>query len=114
MAKCLAPDFHVNGFEHLDLDLDGADDGFDLGFKFWKNVEAREPYWVLYVSYSSYPGQPKHVGKLPHFEDSRPSDEARDPATEQRALIDRARPLIANALRDVVAGRPLPPQIAVR
>jgi len=50
MAKC--PYTHLNGFEHLDVDLDGAEQGFDLGYKFERR-DARTPFWVLYVSYDA-------------------------------------------------------------
>jgi hypothetical protein len=91
--------YHLNGFEHADLDLDGAEEGFDLGVKFEKR-DARQPLWVFYISYhSTYAGAVSR-GTV-HFarDSSADIDEL-----EQAQLLAAAKPFIADALRAIKAG----------
>lgn len=94
--------YHLNDFRHLAVDLGGAEDGFDLGFKFEKR-DARQPFWVLYVSYYSTTSGPVSRGTLHYALNG--SDE-RDEA-QQEELLARAKPAIADALRNLKAGKPL-------
>lgn len=98
MTEC---PYHLNEFKHLDVDLGGAEEDFDLGFKFEKR-DARQPFWVLYVSYYSTTPGPISRGTL-HYAlgGSDESDEF-----QQRKLLARAKPAMASALRILKAGQP--------
>lgn len=94
--------YHLNDFRHLDGDFGGAEGGFDLGFKLEKR-DAREPFWILYVSYYSTTPGPVSRGTLHYaLSGSDESDEA-----QQKELLARAKPAIADALRTLKAGKPL-------
>ena len=47
---------HENGFEHIDLDLDGIEEGFDFGLKFIEDPtfadadDTSEPHLSMYIS----------------------------------------------------------------
>jgi len=98
MTEC---PYHLNDFRHLDVDLGGAEEGFDLGFKFEKR-DARQPFWVLYVSYYSTTPGPVSRGTL-HYALSG-SDESDE--VQQRELLARAKPALAGVLRTLQAGQP--------
>jgi hypothetical protein len=99
MTEC---PYHLNEFKHLDVDLGGAEEGFDLGFKFEKR-DARQPFWVLYVSYYSTTSGRVSRGTLHYaLSGSEESDEA-----QQQELLARAKSPMADALRTLKAGQPL-------
>lgn len=93
--------YHLHNFRHLDVDLGGAEVGFDLGFKFERR-DGRQPFWVLYVSYYSTTPGPVVRGTLYYaLSGSEESDEA-----QQQQLLARAKPAMADALRTLKAGTP--------
>lgn len=98
MTEC---PYHLNDFRHLDVDLAGAEHGFDLGVKFEKR-DARQPYWVLYVSYHSTTTGPVLRGTL-HYA-LHGSDETDE--VQQRELLARAQSPMAAALRTLRDGQP--------
>lgn len=98
MTEC---PYHLNDFKHLDVDLGGPENGFDVGFKFEKR-DARQPFWVLYVSYHSTSPGPVCRGTLHYaLNGSDESDEA-----QQQELLARAKRAMADALRALKAGQP--------
>ncbi len=95
---------HMNGFVHLDLDLGGIEREFDLGVKF-ELQETRQPYWVLFVSYTSIRPGPVLRGTLrfamPH---SDWTSEEHLVSAEQQALVERATEHVADCLRAIKGG----------
>lgn len=103
MTEC---PYHLNNFKHLDVTLDGAEQGFDLGYKFERR-DARTPFWVLYVSYDSTGlGLGLVARGTLTFADSL-AGAGRSSEVEQAALLARAKPSIAQALRTLKTGQPL-------
>jgi len=94
--KCFG---HLNDFAHLDSDLAGPEAEFDLGFKFERR-DAREPFWVLNVSYTSTASRPVLRGTL-HFAASSSS-------IGQEELLARVRPFLVDALRALKMGKTFP------
>jgi hypothetical protein len=108
---------HLNAFAHLDIDLHGEEQGFDLGFKFEERESKTraadaavnawgEPLLALYVSYASLGSGLVSRGTL-HYAIGR--SQWRDPIAaspiDQQTLLTRAQPLLEQDLRSVRAGR---------
>ena len=97
---------HKNQFVHLDLDLGGMEREFDLGVKF-ELQETRQPYWVLFVSYTSIGPGPVLRGTLRFaIAHSDWAAEEHFVSAEEQALIKRATEHVAGCLRAIKGGGP--------
>jgi hypothetical protein len=110
---------HLNDFAHLDVDLRGAEEGFDLGFKFEQRESDEssvhpetgikawaEPFLALYVSYVSLEPGPALRGTLHYgLGRSKWKDQSGSSSVDQDRLLVDAKPLLADDLRALVEGK---------
>lgn len=109
---------HQNNFAHLDIDLRGPEQGFDLGFKFEQRESDEfaidpqtgikawaEPFLALYVSYAASGPEPGPHGTLHYgLARSRWSDQTGSSSVEQERLLADAKPFLAEDLRALKGG----------
>ncbi len=95
---------HLNEFTHLDVDLGGVEQEFDLGVKF-ELQDARQPFWVAFVSYTSIGEGPVHRGTLRvAVGESDAATRDQPPDVAQQSILRQAKQHIAGCLRAIKGG----------